>query len=78
MVEGKTPDIGTAHARTLLKSIAVTDPVGLRDRAVLAVLAYTPARVGAIAPLSDVGRDQKRTAGGAVPQIELSLQSAVS
>lgn len=52
VVEGKTPDIGTTHARTLLKSIAVTDPVGLRDRAVLAVLAYTAARVGAVAKLT--------------------------
>src|SRR4051812_47267920 len=52
VIEGKTPDIGTAHARTLLKSIAVADPVGLRDRAVLAVLAYTAARVGAVAKLT--------------------------
>jgi integrase/recombinase XerD len=52
VVEGKTPDIGTAHARTLLKSIPVADPVGLRDRAVLAVLAYTAARVGAVAKLT--------------------------
>jgi site-specific recombinase XerD len=52
VVEGKTPDIGTAQARALLKSIAVSDPVGLRDRAVLAVLAYTAARVGAVAKLT--------------------------
>ncbi len=52
VVEGKTPDIGTAQARALLKSIAVGDPVGLRDRAVLAVLAYTAARVGAVAKLT--------------------------
>jgi integrase/recombinase XerD len=52
VVEGKTPDIGTAQARALLKSIAVTDSVGLRDRAVLAVLAYTAARVGAVAKLT--------------------------
>ena len=52
VIEGKTPDIGTAHARTLLNSIAVSDLVGLRDRAVLAVLAYTAARVGAVAKLT--------------------------
>ena len=52
VVEGKTPDIGTAQARALLKSIAVSDSVGLRDRAVLAVLAYTAARVGAVAKLT--------------------------
>lgn len=51
VVEGKTPDIGPTQARALLKSIAVADPVGLRDRAVLAVLIYTAARVGAVAKL---------------------------
>ena len=51
-VEGKTPDIGPTQARALLKSITVTDPVGLRDRAVLAVLIYTAARVGAVAKLT--------------------------
>lgn len=52
VVEGKTPDIGPAQARTLLKSIDVADPVGLRDRGVLAVLVYTAARVGAVAKLT--------------------------
>jgi site-specific recombinase XerD len=52
VVEGKTPEIGPEHARALLKSIDVTDPVGLRDRAVLAVLVYTAARVGAVAKLT--------------------------
>jgi integrase/recombinase XerD len=52
VVEGKTPDIGPTQARALLKSIAVADPVGLRDRAVLAVLIYTAARVGAGAKLT--------------------------
>jgi integrase/recombinase XerD len=52
VVEGKTPEIGPEQARTLLKSIAISDPVGLRDRAVLAVLVYTAARVGAVAKLT--------------------------
>jgi site-specific recombinase XerD len=52
VVEGKTPEIGPDQARTLLKSIAVTNPVGLRDRAILAVLVYTAARVGAVAKLT--------------------------
>ncbi len=52
VVEGKTPEIGPGPARTLLKSIDVSDPVGLRDRAVLAVLIYTAARVGAVAKLA--------------------------
>ena len=52
VVEGKTPEIGVEQARTLLKSIDVSNPVGLRDRAVLAVLVYTAARVGAVAKLT--------------------------
>ena len=52
VVEGKTPEIGVAQARTLLKSIDVSNPVGLRDRAILAVLVYTAARVGAVAKLT--------------------------
>ena len=52
VVEGKTPEIGADQARTLLKSIDASNPVGLRDRAVLAVLIYTAARVGAVAKLT--------------------------
>jgi site-specific recombinase XerD len=51
-VEGKTPEIGTAQARALLKSIESSDLVGLRDRAIIAVLIYTAARVGAVAKLT--------------------------
>ena len=55
IVEGKTPEIGPGPARTLLRSIDVSHPVGLRDRAVLAVLVYTAARVGAVARLTAKG-----------------------
>jgi site-specific recombinase XerD len=51
-VEGKTPEIGTVQARDLLKSVDVSNLVGLRDRAILAVLVYTAARVGAVAKLT--------------------------
>ena len=51
-VEGETPEIGAAQARRLLKSIDVSNPVGLRDRTVLAVLVYMAARVGAVAKLT--------------------------
>lgn len=59
-VEGKTPEITVEQARTLLRSIAVSyetkdgvkpHPVGLRDRAVIAILIYTAARIGAVAGL---------------------------
>ncbi|QDV39471.1 tyrosine-type recombinase/integrase [Tautonia plasticadhaerens] len=51
-VEGKTPEIGTAQARNLLKSIEASDVVGIRDRAIIAVLIYTAARAGAVAKLT--------------------------
>jgi integrase/recombinase XerD len=61
VVEGKTPEIQRKQAETLIKSIEITrqsesearpDLVGLRDRAILAVLVFTAARVGAVARLT--------------------------
>ena len=52
VIEGKTPQIDADHVRTLLKSIDVSNLVGLRDRAILAVLVYTAALVGAVAKLT--------------------------
>jgi integrase/recombinase XerD len=52
VVEGKTPEIAAGQARRLLESIDTSDVVGLRDRAILAVLVYTAARVGAVAKLT--------------------------
>lgn len=51
VTEGKTPEISIEQARKLFKSIDVSTVVGLRDRAVLGVMAYTGARVGAVARL---------------------------
>ena len=65
VVEGKTPEIAIEQARTLLASIKVVRPVetaggeaaeeplvvGLRDRAIVAILIYTAARIGAVAGL---------------------------
>jgi site-specific recombinase XerD len=50
-VEGKTAEISIEQARALLRSIYGSHVVGLRDRAILGVLAYTGARVGAVARL---------------------------
>ena len=50
-VEGKTPEISVTQARRLLTSIDAETPVARRDRAVLALLAYTAARAGAVAKL---------------------------
>ncbi|MCA9172684.1 MAG: tyrosine-type recombinase/integrase, partial [Planctomycetales bacterium] len=51
VVEGKTPEITREQARRLLKSIDISTVVGLRDRAIIGILIYTAARVGAIAKL---------------------------
>lgn len=50
-VTGKTPATDPALARALLRSIATSDVVGLRDRAILAALMYTACRVGAVSKL---------------------------
>ena len=48
---GRTPEITVPQARHLLASIDCSRAVGLRDRAVIGMLTYTGARVGAIAAL---------------------------
>lgn len=50
-VEGKTPEISIQQARRLLKAIDFSHDVGRRDRAVIGILIYTAARVGAVAKL---------------------------
>lgn len=50
-IEGKTPEITVPQARTLLASIDRANVVGLRDRAMLAILVYTASRAGAVAKL---------------------------
>jgi integrase/recombinase XerD len=51
VMEGKTPEITVDQARTLLASVDTGNVVGLRDRAILATLAYTACRAGAVAKL---------------------------
>src|SRR5262249_13652613 len=46
-----TPEISIEQVRKLLGSLDVGHVVGLRDRAVLGILAYTGARTGAVARL---------------------------
>jgi integrase/recombinase XerD len=50
-MEGKTPEIPKPGARKLLASIDTSHIVGLRDRAIMAVLIYTGARAGAVSKL---------------------------
>jgi integrase/recombinase XerD len=51
VIEGKTPEITVEHARTLLASIETGRVVALRDLAILATLANTACRGGAVAKL---------------------------
>jgi len=51
VVEGKTPEITVEQARRLLSGIDTRHVVGLRDRAIIAMLIYTAARIGAVAGL---------------------------
>ena len=48
---GKTPVLDAEQARQLLDSIDTNTIVGLRDRAIIASMCYTFARVGAVATL---------------------------
>lgn len=59
---GKTPVLTADQARTLLDSIDVSKIAGLRDRAIIGVMVYSFARVGAVCAmnLSDYYPDGKR------------------
>lgn len=50
--KGKTPVLAAAEARELLESIAVATIGGLRDRALIAVMVYSFARVGAVVAMN--------------------------
>jgi integrase/recombinase XerD len=51
VIEGKTPEITIEQAQRLLASIDTRDVVGLRDRAIIATLAYILCRAGAVPKL---------------------------
>jgi integrase/recombinase XerD len=51
VMEGRTPEISVAEAKTLLASITLESIIDYRDRALIAVLIYTAARAGAVAKL---------------------------
>lgn len=46
--KGKTPVLAASEARAMLDAIDTTTAVGLRDRALIALMVYTFARVGAV------------------------------
>jgi site-specific recombinase XerD len=51
-LKGKTPVLDAAEARQLLDSIDATTPAGLRDRALIALMVFSFARVGATLGMS--------------------------
>lgn len=51
VIEGKTPEITIDQCRRLMASVDTSSVIGLRDHAILGILIYTAARVGAIAKL---------------------------
>jgi site-specific recombinase XerC len=59
---GKTPVLDATEARQLLDAIDVTTPVGLRDRALIALMVFSFARVGAALAMrvEDVYVQQRR------------------
>jgi site-specific recombinase XerD len=60
--KGKTPVLSAEEARELLDSIDTSHVVGLRDRAIIALMVYTFARVGAMVKMrvEDYYPQQKR------------------
>jgi site-specific recombinase XerD len=50
--KGVTPVLSSEEATALLTGMNVTTVVGLRDRAIIAVMTYTFARVGAVVALN--------------------------
>jgi site-specific recombinase XerD len=60
--QGKTPVLDATEARQLLDSIDVSTPIGLRDRALIALMVFSFARVGAALAMraEDVYTQNKR------------------
>ncbi|AME28777.1 tyrosine-type recombinase/integrase [Burkholderia sp. PAMC 26561] len=60
--KGKTPVLDATEARQLLDSINVSTPIGLRDRALIALMVFSFARVGAALAMrvDDVYTQNKR------------------
>jgi site-specific recombinase XerD len=60
--QGKTPVLDATEARQLLDSIDVSTPIGLRDRALIGLMVFSFARVGAALAMrvDDVYRQHRR------------------
>lgn len=51
VIQGKTPSLTVQQARDVLAAIDINTAVGLRDRAVIAIMLYTAVRAGAVSKL---------------------------
>jgi site-specific recombinase XerC len=68
---GQTPVLDPAEARAMLESIDTSTPAGLRDRALIGLMVYSFARIGAalsmaveeVGPPLPRGADRSRHAG---------------
>ena len=65
--KGSTPVLSSEEATALLEDMDVSTVVGLRDRAIVAVMAYTFARVGVLVALSVEDYSTKKTASSIAP-----------
>lgn len=59
--------LSSEEATALLEDMDVSTVVGLRDRAIVAVMAYTFARVGVLVALSVEDYSTKKTASSIAP-----------
>jgi len=61
--KGKTPVLSVDEARTLLDAVDASSAIGLRDRALIGIMVYTFARVGAVIKMrvEDVYAQGRRT-----------------
>ena len=66
--DGKTVGLSPADCRRLLESPDLTTPAGIRDRAILAVLAYSACRVGELSRLRV--RDYREHAGHKILEVQ--------
>jgi site-specific recombinase XerD len=64
VTKGVTPVLSSEEATALLTGMDVSTVVGLRDRAIIAVMTYTFARVGAVVALTVEDYFRRRNAGG--------------
>jgi integrase/recombinase XerC len=79
VTSGQTPALDPAEARALLDSIDVTKHAGLRDRALIGLMVYSFARIGAALGMTveDVFTQNRRLWGPAARERRQAARNAV-